>query len=106
MASNESILKTLQELMEKLNVQQEEISTLKTLLQASGPRTSSPTGDPGSEGGASDSAPSQQRGVEHMKGEMEESALPLTTWLLNEVSAERKRSEIAGFEQWSKSYRY
>ena len=59
MASNESILKTLQELMEKLNVQQEEISTLKSLLQTNGPRSSSLPGDPGSEGGATDSAPSQ-----------------------------------------------
>jgi len=59
MASSENILKTVQELMEKLSVQQEEISTLKSLLQASGPRISSPTGDPGSEGGATDSAPSQ-----------------------------------------------
>ena len=66
MASNESVLKTLQELMEKLNVQQEEISTLKTLLQTSGPRTSSPTGDPGSEGGATDSAPFQQNALSCM----------------------------------------
>ena len=59
MASNESILKTLQELMEKLSTQQEEISTLKTLLQTNGTRSSSLPEDPGSEGGATDSAPNQ-----------------------------------------------